>query len=36
MMVMDNSDDDGDNNNSDYRPIWTIVDHKEMITPGNN
>ena len=35
-MMTYNSDDDGDNNNNDYRPVWTIVDDKEMITTGNN
>ena len=30
-MMTYNSDDDGDNNNNDYRPVWTIVDDKEMI-----
>jgi hypothetical protein len=41
MMVMmtNNSDDDdddgGDNINSDYLPIWAIVDEKKMITTGS-
>jgi hypothetical protein len=31
-----NCDDDGDNDNSYYLPVWTIVDDKEMITTGNS
>ena len=37
MVIMtNNSGNDGDYNNSDYQPDWTIVDDIEMITTGNN
>jgi hypothetical protein len=38
IVLMSNSyDDDGDYNNSDYRPVWTIVDDdKEMTNTGKN
>ena len=37
VMMTNNSDVDGDNNNNiDYLPVWTIFDDKKMITTGNN
>ena len=36
IMMTNSSDDDGDDYNIYYSPVWIIVDDKEMTTTGRN